>query len=230
MLRALFSHRVDGILVSVSKSTTDFEHFKPFLEQRRPVIFFDRVPTDFEATTVTVKDKEGAYLATEHLIQQGCKRILHLAGPEKLSISSERLSGYQQALKDHGLPLDPNLVIDCNHGAHLDESDQIVTGLLEQGLEFDGVFANNDLTAVGAIKAIKRKGIKIPHEIAVIGYSDWPLAALVEPALSSIHQPGYEMGTLAAELFFELLNDPEGPIQHKVLDTHLVARESSIRR
>ena len=228
--RALFSHRVDGLLVSISKSTTDFEHFKPFLEQQRPVIFFDRVPKDFEATTVTVKDKQGAYLATEHLIQQGCKRIVHLAGPEKLSISMERLNGYQQALQEHGLPLDPKLVIDCNHGAHLDESDQIVTGLLEQGLEFDGVFANNDLTAVGAIKAIKRKGIKIPHEVAVIGYSDWPLAALVEPALSSIHQPGYEMGTLAAELFFELLNDPEGPIQHKVLDTHLVARESSIRR
>ena len=228
--RALFSHRVDGLLVSISKTTESFEHFQPFVDQGRPVVFFDRVPKDFDATTITVKDQEGAFLATEHLIEQGCKRIVHLAGPDKLSISSERLEGYRRALKAHGLPEDPSLVIDCNLGAHLEESEQIVTGLLDQGLQFDGVFANNDLTAVGAIKAIKRRGIKIPEEVAVIGYSDWPLAALVEPALSSVHQPGYEMGRLATELFFDLMKDPKQTAQHKVLDTHLVARESSIRK
>ena len=227
--KVLFAHRVDGLLVSIAKTSTNTDHFKPFLEQKRPVVFFDRVPKGIEASTVTVEDEEGAFLATEHLIEQGCKHIVHLAGPEKLSISIGRQNGYIRALEKHGLELDPNYIIDCNMGSHLDEADQIVTGLLNKGLQFDGLFANNDLTAVGAIKAIKRRGIKIPKEVAVIGYSNWQLAPLVEPALSSVHQPGYEMGKIAAKMLFDQLGNPDQLIQHEVLKTHVVARESSLR-
>jgi LacI family transcriptional regulator len=228
--RALLSHRVDGLLVSLAKTTTDFSHFDAFTKQKRPLVFFDRVPPDVWTSSVTVEDEQGAFIATEHLIEQGCKRIVHLAGPDKLNISIDRQKGYLRALKTNGIEVDAGLIIDCNLGAHLEEADQIVTGLFDKGLKFDGVFANNDLSAVGALKAIKRKGFKIPQEVAVIGYSNWPLAALVEPALSSINQPGYEMGRIAAQMFFDQIANPDQPPRHEVLKTHLVARESSLRK
>ena len=227
--KALFSHRVDGLLVSIAKTSLSFDHFQPFIEKGRPLIFFDRVPEGMETSTVTVEDEEGAFKAVEHLIEQGCRRIAHLAGPDKLKISAGRLEGYIRALKKHQLEINPKLVVDCNLGVDMDEADKIVTGLLDQGLEFDGLFANNDLAAVGAIKAIKRRGINIPDEVAVIGYSNWQLAALVDPALSSVHQPGYEMGRIAAEMFFDEIKHPDQPNQHKVLKTYVVPRASSIR-
>jgi len=227
--KAMFSHQVDGLLISISKQTSKFDHFKPFIDKKRPVIFFDRVPEGLEASTVTVEDEKGAFEAVEHLIEQGCRRIIHLAGPEHLSISILRKEGYIKALEKHGIPIDPELIIDCNHGAHLDEAVEIMSAVLDKGIKFDGVFANNDLTAVGAIKAIKARGIKIPEQIAVIGYSNWQLAALVEPALSSVDQPGYKMGQIAAEMFFDQSKNPNKPLQHKVLETSVVVRASSLR-
>ena len=227
--KAMFSHQVDGLLISISKQTSKFDHFEPFRDKNRPVIFFDRVPEGIEAATVTVEDKKGAFEAVEHLIEQGCRRIIHLAGPEHLSISILRKEGYIKALQKHGISVDPELIIDCNRGAHLDEADEIMSAVLDKGIKFDGVFANNDLTAVGAIKAIKARGIKIPEQIAVIGYSNWQLAALVEPALSSVNQPGYEMGQIAAEMFFDQIKNPNKPLQNKVLETSVVVRASSLR-
>lgn len=176
-----------------------------------------------------MEDEEGAFKAVEHLIEQGCRRIVHLAGPENLGIGFKRLEGYTRVLRAHEIEVDPTLVVDSSFGAHLDEGDHIETELLDQGLQFDGIFANNDLTAVGAIRALKRRWIKIPDEVAVIGYSNWQLAALVDPALSSVHQPGFEMGQIAAQMFFDQIKHPDQPIRHEVLKTHVVARASSIR-
>lgn len=228
--RSLLTHRVDGLLVGVAKSTKNFDHFKPFLDKKLPLIFFDRQPSDIEASSVLVDDEEGACLAVAHLLQQGCSRVAHLAGPTGVSTTDGRLRGYYKALDTHGIEKDDSLVIACEGGIDIEEAEQITKRhLIEGGIEFDGIFANNDATAIGAIRALKAAGINIPGEVAVIGFSDWQIATLVDPPLSSVVQPGYEMGQKAAALFFEKLKNPEAPVKKITLKLEPVIRASSKR-
>ena len=228
--KSLFSHRVDGLLVGVSKATKNMDHFKPYIDRGLPLIFFDREPEGMEAPTILVEDKQGAFKAVVHLIQQGCRRILHLAGPSNVSTTRERLQGYREALMSNDLDPDPDLVIYCEGGIDIVEAENTMNQLISQALEFDGIFANNDALAIGAIRALKNHGIKIPEEVAVIGFSDWQLSSFIDPPLSSVVQPGYLMGQRAVEMFFEVLADPELPPQKIVLETEPIVRESSLRQ
>ncbi len=117
----MLSNQIDGVLVSFSKETTEFDHFSSLLDKGFPIVFFDRVPDISNAITVTVNDYSGAYEATKHLLHQGYRKIVHLSGPNNLKISKERLRGYQDALLDHGFTPDPSFVIECNRGTD-DES------------------------------------------------------------------------------------------------------------
>lgn len=228
---ALLSHRVDGLLVSVSKQSANFDHLKSFQDRDLPLIFFDRIAQGLTASSVVVDDRQGSYKAVSHLIQQGCRRILHLAAPEALVLSTNRKQGYMDALRDAGIPLDTELIQYCNSGSNLEEADQIVSNLIQSGLQFDGIFANNDLTAIGAMNVLKRHGLRIPQDVAVVGFSNWQMAALVEPALSSVTQPGFAMGQTATRLFIEELNNPGTSVHRKVvLDSDLVVRASSMRQ
>ncbi len=228
---ALLSHRVDGLLVSVSKESKNFDHLQSFQDRNLPMIFFDRIAEGIHASSVVVDDRQGAYKAVAHLIEQGCRRILHLAAPPALMISTYRKQGYMDALRDAGLPRDPDLIQYCHSGSNVEEADEIVSGLIHKGVKFDGIFANNDLTAIGAMNVLKRNGLRIPEDVAVVGFSNWQMAALVEPALSSVTQPGFEMGQTATRLFIEQLNYPSTTVHRKVvLETDLIIRESSKRR
>ncbi len=231
-VNALLTHRVDGLLISVSKETTSPDHFTPFTERNLPLIFFDRKLDGVPASSVVVDDQLGGYKATAHLIDQGCKNILHLAGPEKLLISKNRKQGYLRALREHNLEPDPRLIVDCNSGANVNQAQQVVAQLISEGIHFDGIFANNDLTAIGAMNFLLEQGMKIPNEVAVVGYSNWQMASLVEPGLSSINQPGFEMGQTAAQLFIDQVSSTSsGSINKKVvLESELVIRESSRRK
>ena len=231
-VNALLTHRVDGLLISVSKETTNAEHFAPFIERNLPLIFFDRKLDRVPASSVVVDDQLGGYQATCHLIDQGCKNILHLAGPEKLLISKNRKQGYLRALRENNLEPDPRLIIDCNSGANVKEAQQVVAKIISQGIQFDGIFANNDLTAIGAMNYLLEKGVKIPQEVAVVGYSNWQMASLVEPGLSSVNQPGFEMGQTAAQLFIDQISNATsaGITKKVVLESALVIRESSLRK
>jgi len=228
-MKALVASRVDGFLVSLSKETLDYEHLKQIHEKGTPMVFFDRVCEEINTSKVVIDDYNSAFKATEHLIEQGSKHIAHLAGPQNLTIGKDRLQGYLAALKKHQIPVREELIIKSGANSH-DEGNAITKELLALVQRPDAIFCNNDMVAIGAMKAVKRAGLSIPEDVAVVGFSDWSVSALVEPSLTSITQPGYEMGETAARLFIEQIERGENYIpQTRVLQTQLVVRESSLR-
>ncbi len=224
----LLAARVDGILCSLAKETRKHDHFKNLQDNGIPIVFFDRICKSLETDRVIVDDKKGAFLATEHLILNGCKRIAHYSAPQNLAIGRDRFIGYLEALEKYGIPYEKELVVQC------DQHDQalIVThSMLSMKNPPDGIFAVNDATAAGAMISIKNKGLSIPKDVAVIGFSDGIISKIIEPNLSSIEQHGYEMGCKAAEV---LINRLEGIIENYApqtyqINTELIVRASSLK-
>jgi LacI family transcriptional regulator len=227
---ALMSARVDGLLVSISRETSDLKHLQKVREEGTPLVFFDRLVEGMNASSVIVDDYQGAYDATAHLIEQGCKNIVHLGGPENLILSRKRKEGYISALEDFNMPVDESYIVECREG-NLEMAQSIFSELLKSGKPIDGVFANNDMTALGVMAAAKANKIKIPEELAIIGYSDWQFCTMLEPALSSVNQSGYEMGREAVRLIFQEINNEDENRMSKIsiLDAEVVARGSSLR-
>lgn len=226
--RALWNSRVDGMLVSISKETTKYNHFKELLNEGLPMVFFDRVTKELDASQVIVDDYNGAFNAVEHLISKGCKKIVHLAGPRNLEISKNRLNGYKDCLEKYNIKFDDNLVIRCPEGTY-EESKRFTNILLNNTKGIDGVFGCNDMAALGAILAVKEKGIKIPEEIKIIGFSDWQLSNLIEPRLSTVSQAGFEMGQAAATILIDEIEADDDKVTHvqKVISTKLIERDTT---
>lgn len=227
-IQTLTSARVDGILASVSKNTTDFTHFKELLDNHLPLVFFDRAISELKTDKVIIDDVEGAFIATEHLIQQGCRKILHLAAPQNLLIGQRRKEGYIKALKQYGIPIDESLIIKCDSR---EDALVVMRKVYESGINPDGVFAVNDLTATGVLKVVKQFGFTVPNDVKVVGFSDGFVANVTDPTLTTIDQHGFEMGKQAAQLLLDRINktiDNYSPIT-KVIQTNLIVRESSER-
>jgi LacI family transcriptional regulator, galactose operon repressor len=226
--RALWNSRVDGMLISISKETTEYGHFQELLDEGLPMVFFDRVTKDLDASQVIVDDYLGAFNAIEHLISKGCKKIVHLAGPRNLEISKNRLNGYKHCLEKYNIAFDEALVVRCPEGTY-EESKRFTNILLNNIDGIDGVFGCNDMAALGAILAVKEKGIKIPDEIKIIGFSDWQLSNLIEPRLSTVSQAGFEMGQTAATLLIDEIETDEDKVKHiqKVISTKLIERDTT---
>ena len=228
----MLANQIDGVLVSFSKETTDFEHFSRLLDKGFPIVFFDRVPTIENAITVTVDDYSGAFEATKHLLQQGYRNIVHLSGPANLKISKERERGYTDALIYHGFTPDPSFIVECTLGTD-DEAQKTTTEILRTFKKKpDAFFANNDMAAVGALLACKAAGLRVPEDIGIVGFSNWQFCSMIDPTLTSVAQPGFNMGAKATEILLDLI---EKKIQlHEfsnsvVLDTELLIRKSSVR-
>ncbi len=227
---ALMGARVDGLLVSISRETADLDHLKKVKDEGTPMVFFDRLVEGMNASSVIIDDYQGAYDATEHLIEQDSKNIVHLTGPSNLIIGRKRKEGYISALEDHQIPVREEYIVECRKGTQ-EEAEQVMAKLLSTGMAIDGVFASNDVAALGALMAVKKAGLKIPRDIAIVGFSNWQFSSLVEPGLTSISQPGYEIGQQAAQLILEEINSKEkGKSQIKILDTELIVRGSSTRK
>ncbi len=225
-VRTLLANRVDGILASITKETLDYDHFYKIQENDVPLVFYDRVVPNFKADQVIVDDLEAAYNATMHLIKGGRKKIAHFAGPQNLLIGQLRKEGYLKAMREAGLQVLDKWIIEADNF----EKARIVTlNLLEEKIAIDGIFAVNDLTAIGAMQTLLKKGIKIPKQVAVVGFSDGRLSGITDPALTSVDQHGYEMGTIAAEMLLNRIknNKTESPFEIKVLNTNLIVRGSS---
>ncbi|MCK4446402.1 MAG: LacI family DNA-binding transcriptional regulator [Candidatus Marinimicrobia bacterium] len=225
-VRALISNRVAGLLISISQTTEISDHFKLLERQGIPFVFFDRVCEDIEASKVVVDDFHGAFKAVEHLINSGYKRIAHIAGPKHLSISQCRLNGYLSALNKYKIQYNENYVV---HGG-LNEEDGIkgFQKLLKLDKLPDALFAVNDPVAIGAFEKIKEHGLKIPGDIALVGFSNNPITALIEPPLTTVSQPAYEVGKRAAKLLMEQIKSGENFIPRKeVLKTELIIRDST---
>ncbi|MGB8193678.1 MAG: LacI family DNA-binding transcriptional regulator [Chitinophagaceae bacterium] len=227
--RRLLDSLVDGFIVSVSSETKVFDHFRKILEKQMPMVMFDRVPPDMKSPSVRIDNMDGGYQATEHLLEQGYKRIAILAGPKNLGISNSRLEGYLQALKKYKVKPDPNLIIHCDFNQHY--AYLATKELLEMKKRPDAIFTISDRMAIGAMLAIKEKGLKMPHDIGLVGFNNEPVVSLVTPTISSVDQPAFELGKMAAKLFIETVhNNGEMNLEEEVvLKPKLFIRESSQR-
>lgn len=164
----IISNQVDGLLVSFSKETANFDHFKKLMDYHYPIVFFDRIPNLKDTVNVSVDDQTGAYRAVKHLIEQGYTRIVHLAGPENLKISIDRKEGYIKALKEANIPIREEWIIPCPKGTP-DESETICKALLsDPSNRPDAVFASNDIAAAGAMQADKSLGLKLPEDFGAV--------------------------------------------------------------
>lgn len=226
-MAALADGRIDGLLISISKETVKYEHLRQFKEEGIEIVFFDRVPDDFKSDSVVIDDFQGALKAVQHLIDGGHRRILHLAGPQTRLIGRKRLKGYLQALENNRIPFDEKLVVPCDS---FDAALNMMPELVSSGLQFDAVFTVNDFTAAGVIQALKKLGKHVPEDMAVVGYGDDDIAKMIDPTLTTVRQPGKEMGARAMELLHKRLSSLEesNDIISEVLQAELVQRNSSL--
>lgn len=229
-IETMLDNQIDGLLVSFSKETENFDHFTKLMNQNFPIVFFDRVPDIENTVNVTVNDFKGAYDATMHLIDQGYKKIIHLAGPKTLTISKNRIDGYKKALNEHNINQNPEWIIPCPIGTQK-ESYEITKALFnDKQNRPDGIFASNDIAAAGAMMAVKELGLKIPQDIGIVGFSNWQFSSMIDPPLSSVAQPGFEMGEKATALLLEMIEkkkEANWEAKTIVLETELLIRKSS---
>jgi len=226
--RRLLDSLVDGFIISVSSETKVFDHFKKIQEKQMPMVVFDRTTPHLSAPGVRIDNMEGGFLATEHLIEQGYKRIAILAGPKNLGISNSRLEGYINALKKHKISPDQDLIIHCDFNQ--DYAYLATKELLAMKKKPDAIFTISDRMAIGAMLAIKDKGLNMPYDIGLVGFNNEPVTNLVTPSISSVDQPAFELGKIAAKLFIERVHNNED-MSHveEVLKPKLIVRESSQR-
>ncbi len=224
--QALLANRVDGVLISVSKTTFEFDHFRHFANQGIPMVFFDRICPDVISDRVITNDEGGAFLATEHLISIGCKKIAHFSAPQNLMIGQGRLAGYQRALKQYQFEFDPSLVLQCDTRELAIEKTE---RFMNDNPDVDGVFAANDSTAIAAMQIIQKMGKNVPDNVSLVGFGDGPNALIAWPPLTTVEQKGYEMGAEAIKLLIHKIeNDtPTDSYQTKVLTPSLIIREST---
>jgi len=229
-VEALLRSRVDGIIASFAKQTKDFDHFLKAKARGIPVILFDRSNDELEVSHVVVDDYLGAYKATEHLIQQGCTRIAHFAGAQRISIYRDRLRGYKDALLSHGLPFTQSLVMESN--LQLDDGRNSMAQLLKNKEIPDGVFSASAFGILGALQVLKEKSIRVPQDVALVGFSNEPYTSFTEPSISTVEQHSLRMGNSAAEIFLEEVLDEDKKFipQKIVLKPELIVRQSSMRK
>lgn len=228
----LLSKHVDGILISLANETSDYKHITDVIDQDKPIVMFDKIAKIVNCSKIIIDDRKAAYIATKHLIETGCKRIAHFRGPMLPQNSIDRFLGYKKALLDHGLSYDPSLVYicDCSDMSFI-EGKQNAEQLLKDHNDVDGIFINTDMVAIGAITEFNERGVKIPEDISIVGFSNWFMSSAITPSLSTIDQPGYQMGKMAfKQLYKELKAIKKGKDVHSKiieLETSLVKRNST---
>ena len=227
--KVMMANQVEGLIVSVTKETKTFDHLMAFQRKEIPIVFFNRICEDMLVPKVVVDDYDGSFRAVEHLILTGKKRIAHLAGPDNLSISRRRLNGYLAALRKYDIKVDDDIIIP--YDLQIDKVKTIINNLLDLPNPPNGLFAINDPTAVEAIQVIKARGLKIPEDIAIVGFSNDQISGLIEPSLTTISQPVQKIGETAAELILQLINKELSLSSAiiKTLTTELVVRHSTVR-
>ncbi|MBN8860652.1 MAG: LacI family DNA-binding transcriptional regulator [Sphingobacteriales bacterium] len=228
-VNVLLASRVEGVLVSMTRETGTFDHFRSFERHGVPMVFYNRVCDELNSPKVLVNDYEGAFKATEHLIKNGYKRIAHIGGPSNLRLSFNRLNGYTDALKRYGFPVKDELIVKSDLSRQ--GSVRCAKRLLGLPEPPDAVFCVNDPTAIQLMLVAKSMGISIPGALGVVGFSNDPIAAVIEPSLTTIEQPVAEMGRVAMQLLIDTLKDEhvESNPAFISLGTKLIKRGSSQR-
>jgi LacI family transcriptional regulator len=222
--------QVDGIIASIARETRNFDHFRKVREKNIPLVLFDRVNEDLGGSKVVLDDQLGAYMATEHLVNQGYKRIAHFGGPQHINIYKYRKRGYADALEVAGLPLDAALV--CYGNLGVEDGRRYMEQLLALPEPPDAVVSASDYAAIGAMQVLKERGIQIPGQVGLVGFANEMFTALVEPGLTTVDQHSERMGEFAARIFFEEIDSKNGSFvpRKTVLTPTLIVRGSSQRR
>lgn len=229
-IELLLNKRVDGILISLANQTADYNHLNAVMSNNTPLVMFDKIAKLVKCSKVLINDREAAYKATQHLIDTGCKKIAHFRGPLLPQNSIDRFLGYKKALIDNGITYDSSLVYILKDMSY-EEGRFYAKKLVEEHEGVDGIFINTDLVAIGAITEFNSLKIKVPEDISVIGFSNWFMSSVISPSLTTINQPGFEIGKKAFKLLYKEINSKKNDkivnFKEVILDTQLVLREST---
>jgi len=231
-LDLLISKRVDGILISLANGTGNFDHIKNVISQDIPLVMFDKIAKVVNCSKVIIDDRKAAYMATQYLINIGCKKIAHFRGPLLPQNSIDRFLGYKQALLDNNIKYDSSLVYinECSDKS-FEEGKKNAKQLLKDHKDVDGIFINTDLVAIGAMTLFLEKGIKIPEQINIVGFSNWFMSSVISPSLTTVDQPGFKMGKKAFKILYKEMmakkKNKNFDYKQVVLDTELVIRDST---
>jgi LacI family transcriptional regulator len=226
----LFHKRVDGLIASLAFDTEGLDHYKPFTDRSIPVIFFDRVEENSDSTKVVIDNYRCGYKATQHLIEQGCKRIVLVTANLKRNVYAQRYQGYKDALFDNDIPFNENYVLikDLSEQCGIEAALEI----LEMTPRPDGAFITNDFSAAVCMQTLKEHGVSIPEDIAVVGFNNDAISKIVEPQLTTIDYPGMEIGESAAKNLINHLKEISN-LRHTqtiVIRSHLIIRASSLKK
>jgi LacI family transcriptional regulator/LacI family repressor for deo operon, udp, cdd, tsx, nupC, and nupG len=221
-LDILQSESVDGLIAAPTH-----EHDQKVISLVKtglPIVCVDRGLTDVDVDVVLVENRKGAYSAVDYLAKKGYKRIAYISGIPKLPSSRDRELGYRDALEANKLPFYPDLI---RYGDSRHESGvKLCAELLDLPGPPDAIFTGNNLITLGALETIHKKGLKIPHDIAIIGFDDMYWSISLNPPLTAIRQPAYEIGKCAAEQLILRINNPDRPTSSMILKTELMIRNS----
>ena len=227
----LLNKRVDGILMSLSNETGDFDHLKSIISHKTPLVLFDKIAKLVNCSKVTINDKKAAYDAVCYLIKKGYKKIAHFRGSYMPQNSIDRFLGYKKALEDNNLTYDSSLVFVCENNADFQDGYENAKKVMHEHPEIDAIFAVTDLVAIGIIKYFNEIGVSIPERIAVLGFSNWFMSSVISPKLSTIDQPGFEIGRRSAAILFDEINLKKNNLpvvfQSIELETSIIEREST---
>jgi len=228
----LINKRVDGIIMSLSNESNNDFHIKEILRKEIPFVQFDKISKLIPSSKVIINDQKAAMEAVQHLIDKGCKKIAHIRGPENPQNAIDRFIGYKKALEKNGIPYDSKLVYTCKN-VTFEEGLAFAKQIVEEHPDVDGIFVITDLVAVGVLAYFNEKGIQVPNQIAVIGFSNWFMSQVITPKLSTVDQPSYEMGVAAFSLLLEeMICRKEGKVfslRTIELETSIIERESSLK-
>lgn len=227
-IQALMNNMIDGLLICHSLNTKTYEHVKIQLKLGIPIVQFYRVTTEVETSRVYCEDEKGAYLITEHLIKQGCKKIALMLAPKHILISENRLKGYLKALKEYGLPFDENLV--CNINFDKNSIIESISKWLELHPDLDGIFSISDKSAVQIIQYLKSKNIKIPNEICVAGFGNEYTGEIIEPSLTTFDVNTIKFGETSTRILLDKIINENTTFQDVYIKGDLIIRNSTKRQ
>ncbi len=230
-LETFLSARVDGILVSLAKGTLDYSHMEQIKKRGVPIVFFDRTNDDLGIDSVVIDDYKGAYMATQHLVTNDYMRIAHIAGPGHLKNFKERIRGYKEALQDAGRSVDESMIYYGN--VSIESGREGARHFLSMPDPPDAIFATEDFTALGVMKELKERGIKIPEEFGIIGFANEQFGEHITPTLSTVDQQTIQMGKSALTLLMDQIEKRDEKGRNRqiiVLEPGLICRDSSGRK
>jgi len=224
---ALLFTQVDGIIASMANETTNLKFYNKIKNKGIPLILFDRGENDLEVDYVGIDDYNSSFEIVEHLVQQNCKKIAHIAGFSHTRIFKNRIRGYVEALEKFGLPVENDLIIESS--LKLEDGRRIMEELLKLPERPDAVYAASDYAAFGALQVLKEHNIKVPEEIALVGFGNESFTSLVTPSISTVSQNSANIGKQAAEAFLYRINNPNEKVTLNkiILNAELIIRDSS---